>query len=225
MHLGLIGGIGPAATEFYYRLLARAHAAAGRRMELTIVNADARELIANMTAGAPDRQAEIFAGLTRRLAAAGAEAVAITSMSGHFCAAEFVPRSALPVLGALSALADELARRGLRRVGLLGTRLVMQSRVYGALSAFDVVLPPGDRLDATHDAYVAMATVGEVREEQREVFFDVGRALCRAHGAEVVILGGTDLFLAFEGRDCGFPTLDSGRVHVEALARACGIGA
>jgi aspartate racemase len=72
MHLGLIGGIGPAATEFCYRLLARAHAAAGRRMELTIVNADARELIANMTAGAPDRQAEVFAGLTRRLAAARA---------------------------------------------------------------------------------------------------------------------------------------------------------
>jgi aspartate racemase len=225
MHLGLIGGIGPAATELYYRLLARAHAAAGRRMELTIVNADARELIANMTAGARDRQAEVFAGLTRRLAAAGAEAVAITSMSGHFCAAELVPRSPLPVLGAPPALADELTRRGLKRVGLLGTRVVMQSRVYGALSALDVVLPPGDRLDATHEAYVAMATVGEVRDEQREVFFDVGRALCRAHGAEVVILGGTDLFLAFEGRDCGFPTLDSARVHVEALARACGIGA
>jgi aspartate racemase len=225
MHLGLIGGIGPAATEFYYRLLARAHSAAGRRMELTIVNADARELIANMTAGAPDRQAEVFAGLARRLAAAGAEAVAVTSMSGHFCAAEFVPRSPLPVLSAMPALADALARRGVRRVGLLGTRLVMQSRVYGALSPFDVVLPPGDRLDATHDAYVAMATVGEVRDEHRRVFFDVGRALCRDHGAEVVILGGTDLFLAFEGQDCGFPTLDSARTHVEALARAMGIGA
>jgi len=28
MHVGLIGGIGPAATEFYYRHLARAHAQA-----------------------------------------------------------------------------------------------------------------------------------------------------------------------------------------------------
>jgi aspartate racemase len=101
----------------------------------------------------------------------------------------------------------------------------MQSRVDGALAPFDVVLPPGDRLDATHDTYVAMATAGEVREEQRQVFFDVGRALCGDHGAQVVILGGTDLFLAFEGQDCGFPTLDSARVHVEALARACGIGA
>jgi aspartate racemase len=35
MHIGLIGGIGPAATEFYYRHLVRAHASAGRWMELT----------------------------------------------------------------------------------------------------------------------------------------------------------------------------------------------
>ena len=44
MHIGLIGGIGPAATEFYYRNLVRAHAAANRAMELTIVHADMRDL-------------------------------------------------------------------------------------------------------------------------------------------------------------------------------------
>jgi aspartate racemase len=33
MHIGLIGGIGPAATEFYYRRLVRAFAAAGRKLE------------------------------------------------------------------------------------------------------------------------------------------------------------------------------------------------
>jgi aspartate racemase len=33
-------------------------------------------------------------------------------------------------------------------------------------------------------------------------------------------LGGTDLFLAFEGRDCGFTVIDSARVHIDALYRA-----
>jgi aspartate racemase len=42
MHLGLIGGIGPAATEFYYRHLVHAHAAAGRPLELTIAQAEVR---------------------------------------------------------------------------------------------------------------------------------------------------------------------------------------
>jgi aspartate racemase len=33
----------------------------------------------------------------------------------------------------------------------------------------------------------------------------------------VVLLGGTDLFLAFQGYECGFPVLDCAEVHVEAI--------
>jgi aspartate racemase len=38
MHVGLIGGIGPAATEFYHRNLVRAPAAANCALELTITS-------------------------------------------------------------------------------------------------------------------------------------------------------------------------------------------
>jgi hypothetical protein len=38
-------------------------------------------------------------------------------------------------------------------------------------------------------------------------------------GAEAVLLGGTDLFLAFAGQDCGFPVIDCAEIHVEALYR------
>src|SRR5499426_1778972 len=101
MHIGLIGGIGPAATEFYYRNLVRAHDAAGRAMELTIVHAEVRDLIRNMNDGAPDKQAEIFLRLTRRLQAAGAEAVAVTSIAGHFCVRKLEALSPLPVINAI----------------------------------------------------------------------------------------------------------------------------
>ena len=68
-----------------------------------------------------------------------------------------------------------------------------------------------------------MAVPGRVTPAQREVFFTAGRSLV-ARGAEAIILGGTDLFLAFDGADCGSATLDCARVHVEViLARAfCG---
>lgn len=97
MHLGLIGGIGPAATEFYYRSLVRAHVSVNRAMELTIVHADVRELLQNMTDNAPHRQAQVFLRLAQRLQAAGAEVVAVTSIAGHFCLREFEPLSPLPI--------------------------------------------------------------------------------------------------------------------------------
>ena len=57
MHIGLIGGIGPAATEFYYRHITAAHARAKRPLDLTIVHADAQDLVTiSAPTGAMPRQ-------------------------------------------------------------------------------------------------------------------------------------------------------------------------
>ena len=88
MHIGLIGGIGPAATDFYYRGLIERHAASGIPLELTIAHADVREMSRNIANRDPGRQAEIFARLVERMKAAGAAAAAVTSMGGHFCVKE-----------------------------------------------------------------------------------------------------------------------------------------
>ncbi len=220
MHIGLIGGIGPAATEFYYRGLARAHASAGKRMELTIVHADVRDLQRNAANGAKREQTEIYLEFVNRLQAAGAEAVAVTSMGGHFCIQELEQVSPLPVINAIPALDRHLTQSGVKRAGLIGTRYVMETAVYGGIPATEFVLPQGDDLERVHDTYIAMASSASVSDAQRAYFFEVGQTLCREHGAETVILGGTDLFLAFEGQDCGFPVIDAAEVHIEALYRA-----
>jgi aspartate racemase len=96
----------------------------------------------------------------------------------------------------------------------------METRLYGAISSATVVVPQGAELDEVHENYAAMATAGRVNDSQRRVFFAAGERLCREQGAEVVLLGGTDLFLAFQGRDTDFPVLDCADVHVEAIYQA-----
>ncbi|MCC8432926.1 aspartate/glutamate racemase family protein [Reyranella aquatilis] len=214
MHIGLIAGIGPAATDFYYRGLIDRHAAAGIPLDLTMAHADVREMSRNLVAGNPTRQAEIFAGLVQRMKGAGAEAAVITSMGGHFCVKELTAISPLPVLNAIPAVDAALAKRGLRKIGILGTRAVMESHLYGGIPSVEVV--PTEALDRVHDTYVAMATIGHVTEAQRQVFFEEGRRL-RARGAEAIMLGGTDLFLAFAGHDPGFPVIDCADIHVDAI--------
>jgi hypothetical protein len=91
MHIGLIGGIGPAATDYYYRGLIEGHAAAGRRLDLTIAHADVRQLVANLAQDRRDAQAAAFLPLVKRLQAAGARAAAVTSMAATSASANSKP--------------------------------------------------------------------------------------------------------------------------------------
>jgi aspartate racemase len=217
MHIGLIGGIGPAATEFYYRGLIDRHARSNTAFHLTIVHADVREMARNLANRDARKQADAFAPLLRRLAAAGADAAAVTSMGGHFCIRELTALSPLPLLNALPEVDAAIGARNLKTVGILGTRMVMETRMYGAIASAAVVVPEGEALDEVHKNYSEMAIAGRVTDAHRRVFFAAGEKLCRDRGAEVVLLGGTDLFLAFQGHDCGFPVLDCADVHVEAI--------
>jgi len=217
MHIGLIGGIGPAATIFYYRGLAARHAIAGSVLDLTIANADVRQLASNVANGNTRKQAEIFANLTERLAAAGAKAVGVTSMAGHFCIDEFKAISPLPIIDARPSIGAAIRTRNLKRVGVIGTRAVMDSKFYGAIESAEIVVPQGAAFDQVHCSYIEMASTGRVSDEKRELFFSAGRDLCRKQGAEAVLLGGTDLFLAFHGRDPGYPVIDCAEIHIEAL--------
>jgi aspartate racemase len=219
MHIGLVGGIGPAATDFYYRGLIERHAAAGVPLQCTIAHADVREMSRNLNERTPAKQAAIFAGLIARLKAAGAEAAAVTSMGGHFCINELLPISPLPLVHGIHAVDSAIARSGLKRIGVLGTKIVMESKLYGGVSAAELVAPEGAMREEVSATYSAMAQIGRVTDPQREVFVKAGRWLMRERGVEAIMLGGTDLFLAFAGREPEFPLVDCADIHVDAIFR------
>ena len=217
MHIGLIGGIGPAATIAYYDRLTRLLRDAGRPLELTIVEADSREMIANLLADRRDEQATAYAMLVSRLQAAGADCAAITSIGGHFCFAETERVSSLPLVSAVAPLDEHFVAARLRRVGLLGTEVVMRTRVYGQLRRTEAVAFEGD-LEALGKTYLDVAATGVCTDDQRAILFDAGRSMIDDGGAEAIVLAGTDLNLAFAGHDPGYPVVDALDVHVAVLA-------
>ncbi len=219
MHIGLVGGIGPAATDYYYRRLISGSADGGVGLELTIVHASSATLLPNLQRGDTAAQVEIFLRLANRLRDAGAQAVAITAIAGHFCIEEFKAVSPIPVVDLLQEVKAAVAGMGLAKVGILGTRTVMETRFYGAIDTAEVLAPSGAELDQVHEAYVATAAAGAVTDAQRELFFAAGRRLVAEQGAQAIMLGGTDLVLAFDGRDCGFDIIDCAGIHIAALAK------
>jgi len=221
MHIGLIGGIGLGATEFYYRRLVGRFAERRARLQLTIAHADVNTETNNLLRDDRKAQATIFAEHARELAAAGAECVVIPSVAGHFCIQDFEAVSPLPPVNLLDAVAAHMDGLGLRRVGVLGTRTVMASRFYGRLPLVEIVPPRGSDMDAVHDAYIGVALTGQAGPGQRAFFDAMGHRLIAEEHCEAVMLGGTDLSLVYRSEAPPFPYIHCAAIHVDAIvARA-----
>jgi aspartate racemase len=219
MHIGLIGGIGPAATDFYYRRLISTFSSRKVALELTIVHADTPTLLSNLASNDAAAQVAVYTRLTNRLVAADAECVVVTSIAGHFCIDAFKKVSPLPVVDMISEVGRAIEKRGFKRIGILGTRTAMETRLYGRVASAEIIPPSGQDLDDVHKAYVAMAASGVVTEAQRAVFNTVSRKLLKENDAEAIMLGGTDLALAFSQQDTTFPLVDCAAIHVDAIVR------
>jgi aspartate racemase len=215
MHVGLITGLGPSATVAYYQRLTQAVSQRGHRLELTMVEANIRDVLANNLTDNRDGQAEIFAKLLHRLKAAGADFASITAIGPHFCWDETLALSPLPLLSAIAPLDAFCADHGFGRVGLLGTARAMRTRLFGQMVRTEVIAPVDS--DMVGEAYQDVAVDGRCNDATRNLLFGAGRAMME-RGAEAIALAGTDLLLAFDGRDPGFPVIDVLEVHAALLA-------
>jgi aspartate racemase len=217
MHIGLIGGIGVAATVVYYQRLTAAAAARGvSRLELTIAHGEIQELIRNNLADLRAEQAQAFLPLATRLKDAGCDCLALSSLGAHFCLAELAALSPLPIVSAVAPLDAYFVERGIKRIGLLGTRVVMRTRLYGQLVHTDAIALD-DEIEILGQTYQDVAVAGTCSTAQRERFLDAGRRMTAA-GADAIVLAGTDLNLAFDGLDPGYTVIDALDVHVAVLA-------
>lgn len=218
MHIGLIGGIGVASTLAYYQRLTRRISDLGGKADLTIVHAEASTLVANIAADRREAQAQVFLPLIQRLQAAGADCVAITSLGGHFCFDETQALSPLPLVSGVTPLDRYFAQNGIGAVGLLGTKIVMRTGLYGQLKRTGAIALPGE-IEVLGDTYIDMALSGQCLDAQRLLFFQAGQRMVQDHGAEAIVLAGTDLNLAFDGHDPGYRVIDALDVHLDILAQ------
>ena len=222
MQIGLIGGIGPAATDYYYRGLISNFAQSQMPLDVTIVHADTSTLLGNLESNDVSAQVAIYSRLTDRLVAAGAGCVVVTSIAGHFCIEPFKQVSPLPVIDMIAEVDAAVAAQGLTRLGILGTRTVMETRFYGGITTAEVVPPTGAVLDDVHAAYVAMAALGRVTNDQRAVFGSTCSRFIERDQVDAILLGGTDLALVYDRDHSEFPIVDCAAIHVDAITKAAG---
>ena len=216
-HFGLVGGLGVGATVLYYEAIAAACAKEDIVPRLTIANAHAPTALALVQAGLIDDMASYLAGFVGELAAAGAAFFAIPAITPHICRRQLQAQVALPMIDILDVTAASLARRRLSRVALFGTRFTIDSALFGALEAFDVVRPRDPEVDEIHRIYLGLATQGKITSSDEAKLRDIAHTLERRDGVEATVLAGTDLNLVFNEANAGFAAVDCAAAHIEAI--------
>src|ERR1700752_574526 len=217
--VGLVGGLGVGATVHYYQHLARGCEKLGFALEMVITHAQTSRVFACVEARDRTGLAEYLNGYIRRMQAAGAEMTVIPAITPLVCAKELAATSALPIVSLLDPLNKELAARKARRVAIFGTRFVIESDLFGALSGVEVVRPEPEEVDLIHKTYVELAATGKSSAEKLEKLTSLGHRLVARNAVDAILLAGTDLTLLFTESNTDFPHLDCAALHLREILR------
>ena len=194
--LGILGGMGPQATQiFYQRILDRTDAARDQEHLPALILSDT---------AMPDRTAAILGGdaegCYRRLLAGattlencGCTAIAIPCNTSHYFADRLQGELSVPILHMVRATAKTAAARGNHKLGILATDGTVQTGVYQReLSALGLesFSPPPEIQRLVMSIIYDEIKKGE--KGSREKFSAIDKCL-RAAGCDGAILGCTEL--------------------------------
>lgn len=164
---------------------------------------------------------EIMLASARKLAMIGADILISPDNTIHQALPSIEERLPRPWLHIAEVVADEARRLGFRRLGLTGTRWLVDSAVYPeklAERGLDHVRPSADERDETNRIIMEELVCGEFKPESIAAFQRVIERM-KTQGCDAVILGCTEIPLIMSDANSPLPTLDSTRLLARAALR------
>lgn len=224
--IGIIGGMGPMATCDIFKKI----------IEITDASCDSdhAKICIDCNTDIPDRTKAILNNgpdpvpEMKKSAAAlenmGADVLIMPCNTAHYFYDQITPCVNIPVLNMLDETANELSAAGIKKAGLLATSGTVESGVYKkALDKFAIeVVTPSDEgqnlvMSLIYDGVKAgnyLIDTAPFKSVCEKLFDD---------GAEVLILGCTELPIAFEKFNLNYKSIDPTLVLAKKAAEFAGV--
>ena len=223
--IGILGGMGPLATADLFRKITE-HTAASCDQDHPRVCIDSNTNIADRTAallhGGADPVPEMVKS-ARRLASIGAELLIMPCNTAHNFYDAVAASVSIPVLHMIAITRDALKARGIKCAGLLATDGTVQTGIYQRTfggSGIELLTPDIADQSAVMDIIYNGVKAGDLAHDAAAF-----RAACEhllARGADVLILGCTELPPAFDIYHLDYPNIDPTLELALAAIRAAG---
>ena len=219
-HIGIVAGSAEGAALCYRTICLEAPAILGEHNhpEITMNSMPLAGYMRQIYAGDWKAVGESLAASATKVAAAGANFAICPDNTFHQAFEYLIPRSPIPWIHIARPVSEEAQRHGYRRLGIMGTKYLMEGPVYPEILKefrLDSTIPEeADRL-RINDIIFKELVNGIFLESSRLYFNEVTTKL-KAQDCDAVVLGCTEIPLIVRPDDCPLPTLDSTRL----LARA-----
>lgn len=221
--IGIVGCSAEGAALCYRTICAEGEALLGPHAhpDVTLHTPPLSAYVACLERGDLDGVAALMLASAHKLAAAGAAFLICPDNTIHQALPLIRDRSPLPWLHIAEVVADEAVARGWRQLGLVGTRWLVDSRVYpDALGARGLACQPPrpDERDAIDRLIMDELVRGVVTAHAEPLFRRVFERF-RTQGCDAVVLGCTEIPLVMHDGNSPLPTLDSTRLLARAALR------
>lgn len=215
--VGIIGGMGPAATALLFQKL----------IDYTKASSDAEHMhiLIDNDPSIPDRTSAILKGddapvrkiceSGKKLEAMGAELLLIPCNTSHYFYSEIQSELSVPVINMIGETAKECVKRGFTRVGVLATTGTCRTHTYDRelkKAGIEAVYPEEDGQKKVMEIIYDQVKAGKPADAC--ILKDTLEKMSR-EGAQGFILGCTELPFALKDGDFGYCFLDS----LDILAR------
>jgi len=221
--IGLIGGMSWHSTASYYRIINEVvadrlggHASAPIALQSLDFATVRQRQVEGDWAGAGD----LLGRAAQACVAGGADVVAICTNLMHKVAPAVEAAVDVPLLHIADAVAGVAATHGWTRLGILGTRWVMEESFYAdrlAGHGSSAVVPSSSDRELVDRIVFDELTQGRIVDSSRAEYVAVIERLA-ALGAEAVVLACTEIGLLVSPSDSPLPLICSADAHARALA-------
>lgn len=161
----------------------------------------------------------IMINIAQKLKGGGADFVVICTNTMHKMANEIEHAAGIKVLHIAEVTGQEVIKKGMKKVGLLGTKFTMEGEFFKKILkekyGVEVVIPDSDERESVHHIIYNELCKGEIKEASKKQYLEIMNNLVM-NGAEGVILGCTEITLLIKQADTAIQIFDTTQIHAYA---------
>lgn len=223
-HIGIVACSAEGAALCYRTICVEGAALLGQphaHPEVTMHTPSLADTMAHIYRDDWPRVGEVMLASADKLKKIGADFLICPDNTIHQALPYVLPRSPLPWLHIAEVVAAEAVARGFRRIGVTGTRWLVDSEVYPdklLARGLEYLRPSATERDECNRIIMDELVCSTFRPESVTYFQQVIRHM-KDQGCDAVVLGCTEIPLIINDENSPLPTLDSTRLLARAALR------